>query len=287
MDRRVIIIKLGESRLEYSIVGKGPNILLFHGGHSNCYEEFGYQTLVSSGYSIITPSRAGYSNTSSVHDLNQACWMYNALLDHLQLERVHIIAVSAGGPTGICFSAMFPERIMSLTLQCAVTKQWHSLNDKEYNIGRRIFNPRIENFTWRMLAKMNRLFPRATFKMMLPSFSKLPLPEVLEMMNEQSSVSFSQMYNRQRSHSGFLIDLEHTKKNYTSQLTRITAPTLIMHSRNDSAVPVCHAEHADKYIQNSELYILDSWGHLIWIGKHAYDYDEKLLSFLSKHSTGK
>lgn len=286
MNRRVNTIRMGETQLEYSITGEGTPILLFHGGHSNCYEEFGYKSLVSSGYSIITPSRAGYGQTSSVHDLEQACFIYNTLLDHLQVKKVHVIAVSAGGPTGIRYSAMFPERVTSLTLQCAVAKLWHSPKDKEYKMGRLIFKPNIEKMTWSMLAKFNRLFPRAAFKMMLPSFSQLSLTKALERMNEQSAAELSQMYDRQRSHSGFLIDLEQTQDDYAGELTRITAPALIMHSRNDNAVPVSHAEHAAKHIPHSELYILDSWGHLIWIGKHADDYEAKLLSFLSGNPTG-
>lgn len=35
-----------------------------HGGHSNCYEEFGYDALVQNEFSMTTPSRAGYGRTS-------------------------------------------------------------------------------------------------------------------------------------------------------------------------------------------------------------------------------
>lgn len=49
--------------IEYSIVGKGTPILVFHGGHSNCNEEFGYNELIERGYSIITPSIGGGNST--------------------------------------------------------------------------------------------------------------------------------------------------------------------------------------------------------------------------------
>jgi pimeloyl-ACP methyl ester carboxylesterase len=281
VDRKVNNINVGDLSLEYSIVGNGAYILLFHGGHSSCYEEFGYQTLISSGYSIITPSRAGYSNTAPVPDLKQACDMYKALLDHLQIEKVHVIAVSAGGPTGICFASMFPDRVASLTLQCAVTKPWLEPKDKEYRIGRRIFKPSVEKNTWRMLAMMNNLMPYLTFRMMLSSFSKLPFTAVRGKLDDHYAEEFRKMNNRQRSYSGFFIDLEQTQKDYTTELIRITAPTLIMHSKNDSVVPLTHVEHAKRYIPNAEMVVLDSWGHLIWIGKHALDFDERLVSFLS------
>jgi pimeloyl-ACP methyl ester carboxylesterase len=103
INRKISIIQFGDTSLEYSVTGEGSPILLFHGSHSSCLEEFGYQRLLASGYSIITPSRAGYGRTSAISDLGQACTIYKLLLDHLNLEKVHVIAVSAGGPTGILF----------------------------------------------------------------------------------------------------------------------------------------------------------------------------------------
>ena len=50
--------------LEYEVKGKGPDVLFFHGGHSNCYETLGVNSLVESGFRLIVPSRPGYGNTS-------------------------------------------------------------------------------------------------------------------------------------------------------------------------------------------------------------------------------
>ena len=61
--------------VEYSVVGKGAPILIMHGGHSNCKEELGYSELTGNGYSVITPSRPGYGNTSKELgvNINTAC----------------------------------------------------------------------------------------------------------------------------------------------------------------------------------------------------------------------
>ncbi len=283
LDRKVKRLSVGEITLEYTVVGKGVNILVFHGGHSSCIEEFGYQTLLSSGYSVITPSRAGYGKTSPVQDLKKMCGIYQALLDHLQIKKVHIIAVSAGGPTGVCFAAMFPDRVASLTLQSAVTKPWLKPQDKEYKLGRRIFKPSVEKKTWNMIALINNILPRTTFKLMLPSFSKLRFSEIRERLDEKSLEEFRKMNNRQRSYSGFLIDLEQSQTDYTNELRSIRAPTLIQHSKNDSVVPLTHVEQAQSCIPHAEANVLDSWGHLIWIGQHARHFDERLLHFLSSN----
>ncbi len=100
MNRNVETISVDGEVIEFSVIGQGEPILIMHGGHSSCYEEFGYATLVKNGFSIITPSRAGYGRTSKSigESLSKACQHYAKVLDYLQFKKVHVIAVSAGGP---------------------------------------------------------------------------------------------------------------------------------------------------------------------------------------------
>ncbi len=42
---------------------------------------------------------------------------YLSLLNQLKIERVHVIAISSGGPSGIIFASQYPERVRSLNLQ--------------------------------------------------------------------------------------------------------------------------------------------------------------------------
>ena len=118
--------------IEYSITGKvGTPILVMHGGHSNCYEEFGYEPLVKSGFMLITPSRAGYGKTSKEvgENLSKASDYYVKLLDYLNIDKVHLLAISAGGPSGLYFASRYPDRVKTLTLQSAVTKEWLTSED--------------------------------------------------------------------------------------------------------------------------------------------------------------
>lgn len=253
MHQEISRFNFGDTTIEYSVIGKGVPILLFHGGHSSCHEEFGYQRLLTSGYSIITPSRAGYGYTSPITDLVQVCHIYKSLLDHLTIEKVHVIAVSAGGPTGITFSSMFPDQVASFTLQCAVTKPWLVPEDKEYKMAMHIFKPETEKRTWKILAVMNNLFPELTFRMLASSFSNLPYSEVRKRLDDHFAEAFRKMNNRQRSYSGFLIDLEQTQRDYSKELAAIQAQTFIMHSQNDNLVPLSHPENAKALIPKSEV----------------------------------
>ena len=79
MERKIQVFLPTEGIIiEYSIIGKGEPILVMHGGHSNCNEEFGYDYLIENGFSVITPSRPGYGKTSKEvgESLTMACEYY-------------------------------------------------------------------------------------------------------------------------------------------------------------------------------------------------------------------
>ncbi|GGE60863.1 putative hydrolase YcgS [Priestia taiwanensis] len=281
--RETYLYNENKIQIEYSIIGTGEPILLFHGGHSNCQEEFGYKEILENGYCIITPSRAGYGETSYIigETLQTAIQAYAKLLEHLQLDKVHVIAVSAGGPSGIFFASCYPERVKSLTLQSAVTKEWLTSKDKEYKVAKMLFHPSVEKYTWKVMNTFNTLFPRFIFKQMVPSFSTLPYTEVTTYIEEDIEM-IRQMNSRQRSGRGFMLDLMQTGDISNLDLQRITCPTLILHSKNDHAVQMEHPNHAHAYIPNSTLCILDTWGHLIWLGKGSEKTHEELIAFLKK-----
>lgn len=283
-QERIIDSFINESGrvLEYSIIGMGTPILVFHGGHSNCNEEFGYEELLEQGYSIITPSRAGYGNTDPLlgSDLQTACHAYLTLLNQLNIERVHVIAISAGGPSGIFFASHYPERVRSLSLQSAVSKQWLTSKDIEYKAARILFRPSLEKYTWRMISHLSNRFPKFIFKHMLPSFSKLPYTQVATQINNDDIDMFRKMNNRQRSGHGFMIDLSQTEGISKTDLQSIKCPTLILHSINDNAAPIDHAYYAHQNISISKLCILESWGHLLWLGQGSERMHDELIKFL-------
>ncbi|SMF92476.1 Pimeloyl-ACP methyl ester carboxylesterase [Paenibacillus uliginis N3/975] len=283
MKRTTEVYKNDELSIEYSIVNKGGSpILVMHGGHSNCNEEFGYTELEQQGYSILTPSRPGYGKTSPNNGLNlsTACNSYIELLNHLKLDKVHVIGISAGGPSAIYFTSKYQERVKSLTLQSAVSKEWLTPKDKEYKAAQMLFHPSLEKYTWKLLSSMINIFPKFIFKQMAPSFSKLSYAELKSHISDEDINKFKEMIERQRSGQGFFIDLSQTGNITLSDLQSIKCPTLILHSQNDRAVSIEHAYNAHNNISNSKLCILNTWGHLIWLGQGVEEMNIELFAFL-------
>lgn len=121
---------------------------------------------------------------------------------------------------------------------------------------------------------------------MVPSFSTLPVPEVLQQFSQADIEQFVAMNLRQRSGHGFMLDLEQSAAFTPSKLQKILCPTLIMHSKNDKAVLREHALSAHHHIPESRLCLLDSWGHLIWLGSGARSVDTELNKFLCSLTNG-
>lgn len=287
MQRIIGTYEIDGKIIEYSIWGEsGEPILVMHGGHSSCYEEFGYSPLIDNSFRIITPSRAGYGKTSKEigESLSIACDYYVKLLDYLGIAKVHLLAMSAGGPTGLYFASHYPNRVKTLTLQSAVTKEWHTPKDKIYRLAQILFNPYVEKATWKLTSMISNLFPKFMFKQMVPSFSNLSYKQIKEKMVDEDIEEIQKMISRQRSGHGFLIDLLQTKEITAKDLKDITCPTLIMHSEFDSTVPLEHPHYAHELISDSELCMLESWGHLIWLGQEVKGSSRKLVDFLTSYS---
>ena len=274
------IAKLEKGNIEYTFRGEGPVILNLHGGHSNSQENFGYQPLLKAGYSILTPSRPGYGRTDV--EIGKTAVKTAAalieLLDHLEIDQVYLIGVSAGGPTAIYLTANYPARIKKLVLESAASRAWLSKSDFDYKLGKIIFNPKFQQFTWFMLRLLANNVPSFFAEIFLPQFSTLSKKEVMARIDSSDLKDLVKMINRYASARGFICDLEHQTKKEVLQ--KIGVPTLIIHSKYDKSVSYEHAEYAAANIKDSEIYADDLWGHLIWIGKNKEKRDKKLLEFL-------
>src|SRR5690625_8028947 len=103
MERRIGNFYVDGLTLEYSIIGEGKPIFVLHGGHSNCHEAFGNESLLENGFSLITPSRAGYGDTCHEigESLSSAPASCTKLIASSHVTEVHLAAVWSAGPGGI------------------------------------------------------------------------------------------------------------------------------------------------------------------------------------------
>lgn len=106
--------------------GVGEVILSCHGlcgGYDQAYDTLGEEV---DNYRVIAPSRFGYPGSDAPENpsVENQVETFVELLDSLQIERVYVLATSAGGATAIKFAMMHPERTKGLILYCSGYPRW-------------------------------------------------------------------------------------------------------------------------------------------------------------------
>jgi pimeloyl-ACP methyl ester carboxylesterase len=264
--------------IEYRIVGWGPAVLALNGGHTYAASPLGNeQFFLREGYKLIIPSRPGYGATPLATGKTAEAFADALvdLLDHLQVERVIVLGISAAGPTALQFAGRHPERVSLLILQNAVTGA--RFPGPVTRVGAYvIFNRWTEGWTWAAFRAFAGVAPQRALTIMMGSLSSLDPAQVVATMSQAQQRAALAFLLVSRSGAGFLHDLHH----HCGDLGRITAPSLIIASQYDGSVDLTHARYAADHIPDAELFICPAESHLLWFSSYNGDIEQKMRAFL-------
>lgn len=102
----------------------GRTVLLLHGRNfPSSYWAPVIKTLTGAGYRVVVPDQIGFGKSSKpAFDLHFDTLARNtiALLDHLQLPQVDIVAHSLGGMLGVRITRAYPSRVSRLLLAAPI-----------------------------------------------------------------------------------------------------------------------------------------------------------------------
>lgn len=105
--------------IHYAEGGAGPAILSLHGAMGGTDQGMILACVTGAdGGRVIAPARPGYPGTplSAGPTAEAQADLYAALLDHLGLDKVAVIAVSGGGASALMFALRHPGRCRGLVL---------------------------------------------------------------------------------------------------------------------------------------------------------------------------
>jgi pimeloyl-ACP methyl ester carboxylesterase len=105
--------------IEYAEVGTGVPVLVIHGAGGGFDQGLELaRPLIDSGFRIIAPSRFGYLRTPLPRDASPSAQAdaHAFLLDALQLDKVAVVAASAGAPSAMQLCLRHPDRCTSMVL---------------------------------------------------------------------------------------------------------------------------------------------------------------------------
>jgi len=237
-------------------------VLFIHGGGGGFDQgELIADVVLDDPYFWIAPSRFGYLGSSLPVN---ATWddqadAYAYLLDHLEIDKVAVVAMSQGGPSALLFAVNHPERVSSLTcLSCGVAasaSEGQADANKKGNLLKTIFR---YDFLYRTVSK---LFKKqllgiigATDEVIadLSPSQKEKADQFIEYMNPAAPRSAGAVFDNEAVMPG-------------SRIAAITAPTLIIHAKDDLLQLYHNAEYAASTIPGSELMSFESGGHILMI----------------------
>jgi len=196
------------------------------------------------------------------------------LANALGIDRFTLMGHSMGGQIALCIASMLaPTRVAKLVsvagiVSARLTPLVEQVNVRTVALGARF--PQIYPLSrWFFRYQW---FVRSTFQTWFHNMDAVPLDEwaIDRYMAFQPGVHISAHKAAQAIHT----------LNLTSQLTKITSPSLAIAGQQDAVVPVSDSHLTKQYVPDSRLVLIDECGHFPMYEK-PQQYIETLRAFLA------
>jgi len=262
----------GPIEINYRESGSGEPLVLI-GGITSVLQVWDLMLpQLEKAYRVITPDNRGSGGTRVTEDDGDRAPArfagdILALIDGLELERVHLVGASLGGMIVQEFALANPDRLASLTICCS-------------NVGgsRTIAPPRevIENLFSGATQESDPEAARETLKILVHPDSIAKCPENLDLYLEtRDRYPHSAEEMARRAQGVASLDTYEGLKS-------LAVPTLIMTGSHDLLVPKQNSEILHEAIAHSELVEIAETGH-IFFAERPEASSRALLDFLAKH----
>lgn len=237
---------LTDCRLHYELKGEGDPLLMIPG--LGCTTQFWDPVVdeLAREFCLVMVEMRGVGRSVEkrrARTLNDYCSDMVELLDHLHIERVHLLGQSLGGITAQRFVGLHPTRINRLVLiSCA-----------------RSFGPYLREMA-HLIGQTLRRFPRPVYlrAMSMLSTGPLWLDANPELVRERIARDMEQGPDR-RALAVQLRALGSQKE--AVPVDHISAPTLVIAGEHDALIPSCYARQLAEAIPDSRLLLIANAGH--------------------------
>lgn len=254
-------VQLSYGNMSYVDTGEGETILSIHGIFGGYDQAYDTCKDFSSDYRIIAPSRFGYLGSDILGDGTPAeqATAYVELLDKLGIEKVYLLATSAGGSIAIRFALDYPERTKGLILYCSAMP----LMEKPERYAEYAGPP---------------AFLCNDYAMFLIS------PLFKPIMGMEPSTIYSMLPVRDRK-DGVILDASITNpdmaRNFEDYpIEDLQVPILIFHAKDDKLASYTDTEKVISRFPNCTFISFESGGHLL--SGHGKEIKKAVSEFISK-----
>lgn len=250
---------LSYGNMTYVDRGEGEIILSVHGIFGGYDQAYDTCKNFSSDYRIIAPSRFGYLGSDILGNGTPAeqASAYVELLDELGIDKVYLLATSAGGSIAIRFALDYPERTKGLILYCSAMP--YAEEPKKYS---------------------EYAGPPAFLCNDYAMFFISPLFEPI--MGMESSTIYSMLPVEDRK-EGVILDASVTNPDMASnfddyEIESLQVPSLILHAKDDKLANYEDTLNALGRFPNCKFISFETGGHMM-VG-HSKEIEKAVSEFV-------
>jgi pimeloyl-ACP methyl ester carboxylesterase len=261
-------------RLAFAEYGhaEGTPVFFFHGWPSSrTMAELTDRSARELGLRIISPDRPGIRDSTFQPNRKLLDWpeTFERLADHLNLDRVYILAVSGGAPYAFAVGWKLPQRICAIAIVSGAPPI-AELQDRQGLLA-----------IYRLMLHCHQKYPRlsrAGFHLARPFLSlrppKLARPLFLKSLRMRpwdadalrDSAAFEACFESQRlawkaSTVGVLADAEIYAQPWGFRLEDVKVPVRLWHGKGDRAFSLHLAEQVATRLPNCRARFIDNEGH--------------------------
>lgn len=276
VDRTRMSFSLRDQRIiSYSIYGpeEGIPFVMFHGSPGSRIS-MDDDLLHEIGVKMIYPERPGYGFSTPNPEATLLSWAADvqALLDHLNFDKVAIGGGSGGGPYALACAAAFPERMSSLTLISSaapldipgIRKHMAWGNVLGYFLSK--YAPFLMRYASRSFAKRMLKDPVKTFDQSVMKQVGEADRRTIHSMKENGTFQVIVDHCREayvNGAEGHIADMRILSQDWNINYEAINCPIHIWHGEEDTLSPVQGARAIAVFIPNATPHYITGAGHLL------------------------
>lgn len=262
-------LQTGEIKTNYLEQGSGPPLLLLHGSGPGVSSYANWRLVLgqlAEHARVLAPDLAGFGYTEIPEGLEftREVWLRQIVdfLDALDLQKVSVVGNSFGGSMALALAIHHPERVDKLILMGSVGVPFELTEGLDAVWG---YEPSPE--------AMGRLM-REVFAYD-PSFITEDMVQSRYTASLRTQESFARMFPAPRQR--WVDAMAHSE----SEIRAVTAPTLIIHGRDDKVIPLANSLTLLDWIDDSRAHLFGRCGHWTQI-EHAAEFGAQVTGFLTQ-----
>jgi len=269
------------TRIAYATVGQGPPFVKAANWLSHL--EFDWQSPVwrhwltglSQHHTLVRYDERGCGLSDwDVEDFSVEAWVQDleAVVDALGLERFPLLGISQGGPVAITYAVRHPEKVSHLILFGTYARGRYKRNLTEPQVEMVETLQNLVRLGW---GQNNPAFRQVFTSLLMPEGT----PEQMRWFNDLQRMSASP-------ENAYKIRLTNSYIDVSDLAVQVATPTLILHSREEAAVPFEEGRHLAGLIPGAQFVPLESKNHLLLENEPAWQrFLSEVYDFLGVGAT--